>query len=48
MPRTKITSVFKAPRKFKGQEISSQKDEADGTLVTGRRHRKENSGKRMG
>jgi hypothetical protein len=43
MPRTKITSAFKAPRKVKGQEISSGKDEADGTVVTGKRHRKDNS-----
>jgi hypothetical protein len=43
MPRTKITSAFKAPRKVKEQEISSEKDEADGTVVTGRRHRKDNS-----
>jgi hypothetical protein len=49
MPRTKITSVFKAPRQVKGQERSSEKDEADVSLVTGRRHRKDNSewGKRM-
>jgi hypothetical protein len=49
MPRTKITSAFKAPRQVTGQERSSEKDEADVPLVTGRRHRKDNSewGKRM-
>jgi hypothetical protein len=49
MPRTKITSAFKAPRQVTGQEGSSGKDEAEVLLVTGRRHRKDNSewGKRM-
>jgi hypothetical protein len=49
MPRTKITSAFKAPRQVTGKEGSSGKDEVEGPLVTGRRHRKDNSewGKRM-
>jgi hypothetical protein len=49
MPRTKITSAFKAPRQVTGKEGGSGKDEVEGPLVTGRRHRKDNSewGKRM-
>jgi hypothetical protein len=49
MPRTKITSAFKAPRQVTGHEGRSGKDEAEVPLVTGRRHRKDNSewGKRM-
>jgi hypothetical protein len=49
MPRTKITSAFKVPRQVTGQQGSSGKDEAEVSLVTGRRHRKDNSewGKRM-
>jgi hypothetical protein len=43
MPRTKLTSAFKALKKAKEQETRSGKDGADGYLITGRHHRKDNS-----
>ena len=39
MPKTKLTSAFKAPRKAKEQDTRSEKDEAHVPILTGRRNR---------
>ena len=43
MPKTKLTSAFKAPRKAKEQDTRSEKDEAHVPILTGRRNRQDNS-----